>query len=63
MSRRGSKSTTMIWLRIEYLVEELSIWRAGELESVAVNSPYLVRKHVIRRKRCAGITLIFPPVV
>ena len=44
------ESTTMFWIRIEYLVEELSIWRAGELESVAVNSRYLVHKHVVRQQ-------------
>jgi hypothetical protein len=44
------ESTAMFWLHIEYLVEELSTWRAGELESVAVNSRYLVRKHVIRQQ-------------
>jgi hypothetical protein len=44
------ESTTMFWLHIKYLVEELSIWRAGELESVAVNSRYLVGKHVVRQQ-------------
>jgi hypothetical protein len=43
-------STTMFWLHMEYLVEELSIWRAGELESVAVNSRYLVGERVIRQQ-------------
>jgi hypothetical protein len=43
-------STTMFWLHIEYLFEELSIWRAGELESVAVNSRYLVGKLVVRQQ-------------
>jgi hypothetical protein len=40
----------MFWLDIEYLIEELSIWRRGELENVAVNSRYLVGKHVIRQQ-------------
>lgn len=43
-------STTVFWLHIEYLVEELSTWRAGELESVAVNSRYLVDKYVVRQQ-------------
>jgi hypothetical protein len=44
------ESTTMFWLHIEYLIEELSVWRAGELESVAVNSRYLLAKHVVRQQ-------------
>ena len=44
------ESTTMFWLHIEYLVEELSVWRAGELDSVAVNSRYLLGKHIVRQQ-------------
>ena len=44
------ESTTMFWLHIEYLIEELSVWRAGELDSVAVNSRYLLGKHVVRQQ-------------
>lgn len=30
------EATTMFWFRIHYLVEEVSTWRSGELETVGV---------------------------
>ncbi len=44
------ESTTMFWLGVHYLVEEVSTWRAGQLESVAVNSRYLVGDHIVRQQ-------------
>jgi hypothetical protein len=43
------EATTMFWLRIHYLLEEVSSWRNGELQSVAVNSRYLLGDHVVRQ--------------
>jgi hypothetical protein len=34
---------------VHYLMEEVSSWRDGELQSVAVNSRYLVGDHVVRQ--------------
>ena len=44
------ESTTMLWFHIHYLLEEVSTWRAGELESVAVNSRYLIGDHIVRQQ-------------
>ena len=41
--------TTMFWIPIHYLVEEVSYWKAGELESVAVNTRYLIGDHIVRQ--------------
>ena len=41
------------WLflfRIRYLVEEISTWRAEEMQSVAVNTRYLVGDHIVRQQ-------------
>jgi hypothetical protein len=43
-------STTVFWLHVHYLIEEVSTWRAGELERVAVNSRYLLGGHIIRQQ-------------
>ena len=43
------EATTMFWLRIHYLLEEVSTWRDGELQSIAVNSRYLIGDHVVRQ--------------
>jgi hypothetical protein len=40
----------MLWLRIHYLVEEISTWRAGEMERLAVNTRYLVGEHIVRQQ-------------
>jgi hypothetical protein len=40
----------MFWLGVHYYVEEISNWRSGELESVAVNSRYLVGEHIVRQQ-------------
>jgi len=48
------EATTMFWLHIRYLIEEVSTWRNGELETVAVNSRYLVGDHIVRQR---GTTL------
>jgi hypothetical protein len=44
------EATTMLWSRIHYLIEEVSTWRAGELESVAMNSRYLIGDHIVRQQ-------------
>jgi hypothetical protein len=44
------EATTILWLHIHYLVEEISFWRAGELESVAVNNRYFVGGHIVRQQ-------------
>jgi hypothetical protein len=44
------EATTMLWAHIRYLVEEVSTWRAGGLESVAVNSRYLIGDHIVRQQ-------------
>lgn len=41
------EATTMFWPRIRYLVEEMSTWQNGELQSVAVNSRYSVGDHIV----------------
>jgi hypothetical protein len=41
--------TTTSRLRIYYLLEGVSSWRDGELQSIAVNGRYLVGDHVVRQ--------------
>jgi len=41
---------TLIWLRFQYLVEEISTWRGGELASVAVNFRSLINNHIVRQR-------------
>lgn len=43
-------STTMFWLPVRYRAEEVSVWRGGELESVAVNIRSLVGDYVVRQQ-------------
>ena len=43
------EATTMLWFRIHYLLEEVSTWRGGELQSVSMNSRYLLGDHVVRQ--------------
>lgn len=40
----------MLWIHVQYLIEEVSTWRAGELESVAVNNRYSVGGHIVRQQ-------------
>jgi hypothetical protein len=40
----------MFWFGVHYLVEEVSSWHDGQLESVAVNSRYLVGDHIVRQQ-------------
>jgi hypothetical protein len=35
---------------LHYLVEEVSTWRSGRLETVAVNTRYLIGGHIIRQR-------------
>lgn len=42
-------ATTMIWLHWHYLIEEISFWRAGEMQSVAMNTRDFVGGHVVRQ--------------
>ena len=44
------EATTMLRFHIRYLIEEVSTWRNDELETVAVNSRYLVRDHIVRQQ-------------
>jgi hypothetical protein len=44
------EATTIFWRHIHYLVEEVSTWQADEMESVAVNTRYLVGDHIIRQQ-------------
>jgi hypothetical protein len=43
-------ATQMLWLPIHYLVDEISTWRAGEMESLGVNTRYLVGNHIVRQQ-------------
>jgi hypothetical protein len=43
------EATTMLWFRIHYLLEEVSTWRDGELQSVSMNSRYLLGDHIVRQ--------------
>ncbi len=40
----------LVLFHIRYLVEEISTWRGGRLESVAVNNRYLVGNRIIRQQ-------------
>jgi hypothetical protein len=42
--------TTMIIFHVEYLTEEISEWRNGELQSVALNIRYMVNDRIIRQQ-------------
>ena len=44
------EATPMLWIHIHYLLEEVSTWRAGVLESVAVNNRYSVGDHIVRQQ-------------
>ncbi len=44
------EATTLPWLHIHYLIEEISSWRAGEMESVAVNNRYFVGDRIVRQQ-------------
>jgi hypothetical protein len=42
--------TPMPFVHITYLMQEISTWRSDQLQSVAVNSRYLVDGHIIRQE-------------
>lgn len=44
------EATTWLWLHYHYLVEEISTWRGGEIQSVAVNNRALVGSHIVRQQ-------------
>jgi hypothetical protein len=44
------EATTILWFHIHYLIEEVSTWQAGELESLAVNNRYFVGNDIIRQQ-------------
>lgn len=44
------QATTMLWLHMHYLVQELSTWRGGQLQSAAVNIRYLIGEHIVRQQ-------------
>jgi hypothetical protein len=41
---------TTFWTRFRYLVEEISTWRGRDMQSVAVNTRYLVGDHIVRQQ-------------
>ncbi len=43
-------ATMMYLFHMRYLVQEISTWRAGKLESVALNTRYLVDDQIIRQQ-------------
>jgi hypothetical protein len=43
-------STSMFLFGVHYLLEEVSIWRGGQLQNVAVNSRYLLGHHIVRQQ-------------
>ncbi len=42
-------TTTLFWIDVQYMVEEVSVWRAGRLETVGANTRYLLGGKVIRQ--------------
>lgn len=43
-------ATWLFWIHFRYLVEEISVWRDGRMESLAVNTRYLVGSRIIRQQ-------------
>jgi hypothetical protein len=43
-------STSMFLFGVHYLLEEISTWRSGQLENVAVNSRYLLGHRIVRQQ-------------
>lgn len=43
------RATPWPFVHIRYLMEELSTWRSGQLQSVAVNTRYLADGHIVRQ--------------
>ncbi len=43
-------STSMFLFGVRYLLEEVSTWRGGQIENVAVNSRYLLGHHIVRQQ-------------
>jgi hypothetical protein len=43
------QATWMVWFHVQYLMEEVSTWRAGEVLSVAVNSRYVLNDRIVRQ--------------
>nr|WP_294547794.1 hypothetical protein [uncultured Rhodopila sp.] len=41
---------TWFWLRFRYLVEEITTWRDGRMQTLAVNTRYLVGDRIIRQQ-------------
>ncbi len=44
------EATTMFWLRMHYLVEEISFWRGGVVQDVALNTREFVNSHIVRQQ-------------
>lgn len=40
----------MKWFHVHYLLEEISSWRGGDLDSIAVNSRYILNKKIVRQQ-------------
>ncbi len=43
-------ATPLLWPAVRYQVEERSTWRAGELQSLAVNNRYAAGEHLVRQQ-------------
>jgi hypothetical protein len=43
------EATSMVFLHLHYLVEEISQWRGGAMQQVAMNTRYAVNGHVVRQ--------------
>jgi hypothetical protein len=43
------ETTTMFWFHVRYQEEEVTIWRAGRLETVGVNTRYMFGGRIVRQ--------------
>jgi len=43
-------ATPIPFVHINYLMEEISTWKSDQLQSVAVNSRYIVDSHIVRQE-------------
>ena len=43
------ETTTIFWFHVRYLMEEISTWRSGELETVGMNTRYILGGHIVRQ--------------
>jgi hypothetical protein len=43
-------ATPMPFVHLTYLMQEISIWTSGQLQSVAANSRYIIDSHIVRQE-------------